>query len=120
MPTEGHNFSSELEAFEKGADYFYNTFKHLTTLSTGAILILATFLEKIFMNPTWKCLIAITLVSFLISTLFAVFTMMYISDAISKISKRIMICIRVTYLISGICFILGILFLIIFVFRNLY
>jgi len=120
MPTEEKSFTSERKAFEKGADYFYHTMKHLTTLSTGAIIILATFLEKVFMNPTWKCLIAITLVSFLISILFAVFSMMYVSDVISKINKKIMICLCITYSISGISFIVGISCLVIFTIHNFY
>ena len=28
--------------------------KHLTTLSTGSILLIATFLEKLFSQPRWK------------------------------------------------------------------
>ena len=36
-------------------------FRHLTTLSTGSIVLIATFLEKVFSNPcsTWLVVLAI-------------------------------------------------------------
>src|SRR5438093_516821 len=44
-----------------------NYMKHLTTLSTGSILIMATFLEKLFIRPTWKGLIVISFAAFTVS-----------------------------------------------------
>ncbi len=46
--------------------------KHITTLATGAILILSAFLERLFAQPEWKPLIGVALVSFLSSVVFAV------------------------------------------------
>jgi hypothetical protein len=46
--------------------------KHLTTLATGAILILAAFLERLFAQPEWKFLVGIALFGFLASIIFAV------------------------------------------------
>jgi hypothetical protein len=43
--------------------------KHLTTLSTGSIVVIAAFAEKISLQPTWKFLLAASLVSFVISIL---------------------------------------------------
>jgi len=43
--------------------------KHLTTLSTGAILIIVAFLEKIFETPEWIALIAISLCGFFLCVL---------------------------------------------------
>lgn len=40
-------------------------FKHLTTLSTWAILLIAAFVEKVFPAALWKPLTAISLISFL-------------------------------------------------------
>jgi len=48
--------------------------RHLNTLSTGSIVLTAAFLEKILKNPEWKCLVAISLVAFMISILGAVIT----------------------------------------------
>jgi hypothetical protein len=52
-------------AFTFWADYL----KHLTTLSTGAILLMATFLEKLFAHPHWKLAAAGSLFFLLVSLL---------------------------------------------------
>jgi hypothetical protein len=57
----------------------HDTFKHLTTISTGAILILASFIEKFFQNPAWKGLIAFTFLSLMICTYMSVIEMFRIS-----------------------------------------
>jgi hypothetical protein len=41
--------------------------KHVTTLSSGSILLLATFLEKLFQHPHLTFLIAISFASFALS-----------------------------------------------------
>jgi hypothetical protein len=41
--------------------------KHVATLATGAIVLLASLLDKVFPNPQWKFLIIVTFVSLLIS-----------------------------------------------------
>lgn len=53
------------EHYKMLSDYL----KHLTTLSTGSLLLLVTFLEKIFVQPLWKPLVIIALVSFLLSVI---------------------------------------------------
>jgi O-antigen/teichoic acid export membrane protein len=61
---------------EEGEKLFFESMKHLTTLSTGSILLLVTFLEKLFSNPRWKALIAVTLVSFVVSIVCSVSSML--------------------------------------------
>ncbi|MBL7885353.1 MAG: hypothetical protein JNJ52_01280 [Flavobacterium sp.] len=48
---------------------FNDYIKHLNTLSTGSILLLVTFLEKIFSNPLDKWLVAMSLICFLSSVI---------------------------------------------------
>ena len=43
--------------------------KHLTTLSTGSIILITTFLEKLFQNPLWKTAVIISLIGFMVSVL---------------------------------------------------
>ncbi len=45
--------------------------KHITMLSTGSLVLIATFLEKIFADPKGKCCVAISLIAFALSVLFA-------------------------------------------------
>jgi hypothetical protein len=46
--------------------------KHLTTLSTGAIILQIAFLEKLFAHPKWKALIVISLLSFAVAVIASV------------------------------------------------
>jgi uncharacterized protein with PQ loop repeat len=48
--------------------------KHLTTLSTGSVVVLATFLEKIFSIPQWKQLAAISIFCFTASVIASIVT----------------------------------------------
>ena len=44
------------KAAEIGQQQYFDALKHVTTLSTGTIVILATFLEKVFTASQWKWL----------------------------------------------------------------
>ena len=59
---------ANLEHTKQQLDYI----KHMTTLSTGSILLLTTFLEKLFVRPHWKLLIVISFAGFTISVLASV------------------------------------------------
>jgi hypothetical protein len=48
--------------------------KHITTLSTGSIVLLATFLEKIFAQPQWKLAVVVSVGGFLVSIIGSVAT----------------------------------------------
>jgi hypothetical protein len=52
----------------EGEKLFEDFYKHLTTLNTGAILLLSTILEKAYVNPQGKFFIAVALVCFIISS----------------------------------------------------
>jgi hypothetical protein len=47
-------YSVKERSLEEGNKLFYDVFKHLTTLSTGSILILVAFLENLFVDPQYK------------------------------------------------------------------
>ena len=53
---------------------FYDYLKHLSTISTGSIVLLAAFLEKIFAQPRWKPLIAVSVAGFLVTVVASVVT----------------------------------------------
>ena len=60
--------SHEIESHKLVLDYL----KHLTTLSTGSIVLLVAFLEKIFLQPRWKFLVIISISAFAVSVLASV------------------------------------------------
>lgn len=45
--------------------------KHLTTLSTGSIVLMATFWEKLSAKPEWKSAVTISITGFIVSILSA-------------------------------------------------
>ncbi len=63
----------------------YDLFKHITTLSTGILLILITFLEKLFQTPTAKYLVGISFVCFTITIIFSLITMAIMTQGIADI-----------------------------------
>lgn len=55
-------------------------FKHITTLSSGFILVMVAFLEKFFAKPEWKSLVIVAFVSFALATLFSVIAQVFFID----------------------------------------
>ena len=62
-PLPDQQFQRELASYGQEQDLY----KHLATLSTGSVLLLVTFLEKLFARPSWKPLVAVALVAFLVA-----------------------------------------------------
>lgn len=54
--------------------------KHLTTLSSGFILVMVTFLDKLFEQNEWKFLVIVSFVSFAVTILTAVITQAFVID----------------------------------------
>jgi hypothetical protein len=106
----------------------FETTKHLTTLSAGSIVLLVTFLEKLFnTNREWIALIGIALVSFVLSIICAMFSMTQWPDtmlfylASDKTERRSQAYKqRRTDRAAFLAFLLGIICLVIFALKNLY
>ena len=62
---------------EDSAKLFFELFKHMTTLSTGTIVVMGTFLENVFQNPEWMFLVVITFVGFIASLIFSLGAMIF-------------------------------------------
>lgn len=56
-------FKRKLESYRAERDFY----KHLTTLSTASVVLIATFLVKVFPNPEWKELVNVSLSGFAVS-----------------------------------------------------
>lgn len=100
----------------------YDTYKHLTTLSTGSILLLVTFLEKLFTKPQWKWLVIASFCSFVVTTLASLIVMNTLAGFIREmeLKKNDEILGNVYVVIALASFLLGITSLIIFAVKNLY
>ena len=115
------------EALEKaraeGWKLHYDTCKHLTTLSTGSILIMVTFIEKLFAKPSWKELIGFAFVSFVLSIITAAMAMIGIGESVRQrghFSKFDKLWDYATVVVSFLSFFVGIICLVVFALKNLY
>lgn len=110
-------------AKQEGEKLYFESMKHLTTLNTASILLLVTFLEKLFRQPRWKALVAISLGSLAVSTICSVSSMLqsanYLKYAgqVASLEGKIK---DLVYYSSLIAFLIGILSLVLFGFRNLF
>ena len=66
------------EGYREGGKLFFDLMKHLTTLSTGSLLLLVAFLEKLFPNPCCRWMIISVLCSLLLSVLGSLLAMLAI------------------------------------------
>lgn len=100
----------------------YDIYKHLTTLNTGSILLLVTFLEKIFVRPAWKVLVIAAFCLLFISIIASFIVMNILASVIRemKLDKGEKRFYTKIISIALIAFLLGILCLIIFAVGNLY
>jgi hypothetical protein len=97
-------------------------FKHITTLSSGFILVMATLIEKVFQIPEWRILVAVSFVAFTLAILFSMIVQAYFIDFIKKPSNysedpKASIAVKMTLTAWG-CFLLGIFSLVLFAMKN--
>ena len=103
----------------EGNKLLYDYLKHITTLCTGSILILATFLEKLFLNAVWKQLIAWTFIFLILALVISLLTMILAANRVydepeEKLEKIMLIL----FVITIITFVIGIILLSIFSIKN--
>ena len=96
--------------------------KHITTLSSGFILVMVTFLDKLFEHPDWKCLVVISFVAFALSIFLSVYSQALVIDYLfpnkkidtnkkAQITSIVLFC-------TWTCFTVGAISLIIFAVKN--
>src|SRR5262249_47412190 len=106
-----------------GQKLFFETFKHLTTLSTGSVLLLATFLKDVFKAPQWPFLVGISFALLILSTLSSVLVMLMLSHSVQEGGKPSDSATNLSatgFVVSVGGFLLGIIALVIFATRNFY
>ena len=121
---------------QEGYKLYFETFKHLTTLNTASILILATLLDKVVKHPQSAYLIPLSLSAFLLSIVCCAGAMMFFAKMTGELSHidmsldadeawrtknrefRKMPLAGVSIVFGGAGFIFGLLCLVIFVVKN--
>lgn len=112
---------SEIEVYKIEFEYL----KHLTTISTGSILLMVAFLEKLFIHPESKYMIAISFCCFLGSISFCSFSQLTIIEKASErvnfeLIKSVQDFTTGFLLIALLLYVIGIIFLVIFGLKNLF
>ena len=118
-PTEEQKHKDFIESLKIA----YDLFKHLTTLSTGSLLLLATLLEKFFKAPHWSALIGVTFAAFAVSLAGSLALMFVISQGIAgsgKTDEKIDALGITGVLLAVGGFLTGIAALIVFTLKNFY
>jgi hypothetical protein len=107
----------------EGEKLYFESMKHLTTLNTASILLLITFMEKLFHQPRWRALVAVTLGSLAVSTLCSVSSMLQSANYMKYSGHVVGLEMKIkdaVYYSALIAFLIGILSLVLFGFRNLF
>jgi hypothetical protein len=124
MPQEQENrteYTVTEKSFEEGQKLTYDVFKHLTTLSSGSIVLLATFLKDVFKTPQWKFLITIVFSSLIVCLISSVISMIMLADSIQKFGKPGNAGLNIgaySIIIAIFAFLFGLIALAIFCLRN--
>jgi hypothetical protein len=95
--------------------------KHITTLNTGSVVLLATFLEKLFVRPVWKVLVLVAFSSFILSTIFLSLSGFGIIRSIrtpDNVSEELVSFTSWTFILGMITFLLAVSSLTAFAMRN--
>ncbi len=98
----------------------HDSLKHLATLSTGSVLLIVAFLEKLNAQPTWTWAVAVAIVSFALCILASVVAQMSSLDTLGEADEpgEIENLTGFSLLACWICFLFGIAFLVAFGVRN--
>lgn len=99
---------------------FFDLLKHSTTLSTGSIVLMITFIHKVFKEPNYKELFVLGMVAFLISIISSLFSMFLVSGRITNqdlIGKEGLFILIAVFISAG-AFVLGIISVLLFFSMN--
>lgn len=103
-----------------GYKLIFDLFKHLTTLSTGSLLLTIGFIDKLFPQHQWGSLIVVVFVAFFITVVASFISMLITSYAVSRNyeSNTESKIYALAATIAILSFIIGIICLIVFFFKN--
>jgi len=112
---------SEIEIYKLEFEYL----KHLTTISTGSILILVAFLDKIFTQPKFKAAIVVSLISFLLSIILCAISQATIIEKASEKDNltwrnKIQNLTVGLFLFALFSYVIGVISLVVFGIKNLF
>lgn len=112
------------KAAEISQQQFFDWLKHITTLSSASVVLLATFLEKLIKNPEWRWLIGATFILFITSIIASVLLMfwqaLFAEDDLGELTREGFLSYLVLVIIAFWSFVGGMVCLVIFSLKNIY
>ena len=118
QPTADTEYAKQyLESQKVVIDYI----KHITTLDTGSIILMALLLEKFFKTPHWGFLIPMIFIGFIVSIIALTLAALGVTRSIrtpNNIAKGLVAFTAVSFLIGLIGFLAGIISLAILAAKN--
>ena len=117
-PIEPKRVSSHLAKVPNYYDYL----KHLTTLATGSIVLLATFAEKFAAASSWRLLLKVAMAAFLLSVLSSLVSMFFTLSVQRREDEAVPAwetgTIAATFILSAVALFAGVLSIALFAIRN--
>ena len=104
------------EHFKHSFEYL----RHLTTLSAGAIVLQVGFLERLFPDPKYKALVAISIVSFTASIMASVVSQWGLLSFLGHRSVEKGTKTGCSVILIFVCFVIGVLTAVVFALINLF
>ena len=101
----------------------FDHLQHITTLSTGSIVVLVTFLHEIFKQPEWKWAVAMALASFAVSTISCVAAqagVIEITTSEEDTTTWGVVLVGAGSIVAWVSFLVGTSFLAVFALKNLF
>jgi hypothetical protein len=98
----------------------YDYLKQIATVSTGSTLLIVAFVEKLFTNPQWKWLIAVSLTAFTMTTALSLVLQFMLVQSFDPETKEFGLWGAYGFILMSIIFLGGILSLVIFALRNFF
>jgi hypothetical protein len=123
MDEKTREMTIDEKAEKESLKLLFEVYKHLTTLSSGSIIIICTFLEKFFKTPKSLHLITGSLICFLVSIIGSVYVMPHlameqnVNQSDRKAGNKLL---RRLEFISSLSFVLGVILLAVFSMINFY
>jgi hypothetical protein len=121
---EGFSTEAQEKAYLEAQKLIFDTFKHLTTISTGAVLLLLAFLERLFKNPEWQALVAVAFTGFILTTIASIILMVMIATDIrsygTEFSNKQEAVMMISLVLTILSFSVGIASLVVFALKNFY
>ena len=111
-----------IAARREGLKLFYDVFKHLTTLSSGSILVLVTFLGRAGQQPAFRPLVALSFIGFLVASVASIIVMLSTARTIRRNEMTDQLpdlTGNLAYLVAVVGFAVGVISLSIFGYKNL-